>query len=73
MRDEQYSSGNSITFGRDGLTVNVKVKVWFFWGPGSSVVLFNFILDVRLSGVRAYISIVNIRKFYEMQQNIVRF
>ena len=71
MRDEQYSSGNSITFGRDGLTVNV--KVWFFWGPGSSVVLFNFILDVRLSGVRASIAIVNIRKFYEMQQNIVRF
>ena len=34
--------------------------------------LYSFIRDVRSSGVRASITIVHIRKFYQMQQSIVR-
>ena len=35
--------------------------------------LYSFIQDVRSSGVRASITIVRIRKFDKMHQNIVRF
>ena len=38
--------------------------------PGSSVIV---IPEIRLSGVRASIIIVHIRKFYKMLKNIVRF
>ena len=35
--------------------------------------LYKFILEARLSGVRASITIVRIRKFFKMHHNIVRF
>ena len=34
--------------------------------PGSSVVFYIFIREIRLSGVRASSSIVRIQRFYEM-------
>ena len=34
--------------------------------------LYKFISEIRLNGVRAFITIVHIRKFYKMYQNIVR-
>ena len=35
--------------------------------------LYNFIREVRSSGVRGSITIVHIRKFYKLYHNIVRF
>ena len=34
--------------------------------PGSSVVLYTFIHEIRSSGVRASITVVHVRKFYQM-------
>ena len=34
--------------------------------PGSSVILYIFIHEIRSNGVRASIAIVHIRKFYKM-------
>ena len=35
--------------------------------------LYNFIRDVRSSGVRASTTIVHVRKFFKIHRNIVRF
>ena len=35
--------------------------------------LYNFICQVRSSGVRGFITIMHIRKFFKLHNNIVRF
>ena len=35
--------------------------------------LYNFIREVRSSGIRASIAIMHIRKFFKLHHNIVRF
>ena len=41
--------------------------------PGSSVIFIHFYTDVGWSGVGASITIVHIRKFFKVHQDIVRF
>ena len=41
--------------------------------PGSSVIFIHFIQDVGLSGARASITIVLVRKYFKVHQNIIRF
>ena len=41
--------------------------------PGSKVIFIHFIREVRESGVRASITIVDIRKFYKTLQNNIGF
>ena len=66
MAQDASFSFNDVTFYDTWFILTIDLLAILEESLDRAIFLYNFICEVRLSGVRASIAIVNIRKFYRM-------